>query len=53
MAKDEAKNLGYHWRRAAGVYDKPGRKTKGSELTTSADIGGLTGTPQKTSSSKK
>lgn len=47
MAKDEGKNLGYHWRRAAGVYDKPGRSTKGNESTTSDKLGGLTGQKKK------
>lgn len=43
MAKDEGKDLGYHWRRAAGVYDKPGRTSKGNASTTSDTLSGLTG----------
>lgn len=45
MAKDEGKDLGYHWRRSAGVYDAPDAKTKGNANTTSSSLGGL-GTPQ-------
>lgn len=54
MAKDEGKNLGYHWRRSAGVYDAPGSTTKGNANTTSSDLGGL-GAPQavKAQSKKK
>jgi hypothetical protein len=45
MPKDAGKNLGYHHRRAAGVYDAPDSKTKGNDSTTSKDVGGL-GTPK-------
>jgi hypothetical protein len=45
MAKDAGQDLGYHWRRAAGVYDTPGAKTKGDADTTSSSLAGL-GAPQ-------
>lgn len=53
MAKDQGENLGYHWRRSAGVYDAPGRKTKGNESTTSQTLSGLTGGGQKAAAEKK
>jgi len=43
MAKDDGKDLGYHWRRAAGVYDSPGRpkgQPKGNASTLSSDVAG-------------
>lgn len=44
MAKDEGKNLGYHWRRSAGVYDDPNRRAgqpKGNASTTTQTLSGL------------
>jgi len=55
MAKDEGKDLGYHWRRAAGVYDAPDRTApgKGNASTTSASVSGLsTGTGTSSSGAK-
>lgn len=52
MAKDEGKNLGYHWRRRAGVYDAPDSTSKGNASTTSSDVSGL-GASQPTSSASK
>lgn len=55
MAKDEGKNLGYHWRRSAGVYDSPDRpagQPKGNANTLSSDVGG-TEPSQKATAKKK
>lgn len=44
MAKDEGKNLGYHWRRAAGIYDdqnRPKEQAPGNASTTSDKVSGL------------
>jgi hypothetical protein len=40
-----ADDLGYHWRRAAGVYDAPDSKIKGNASTTTKNLAGL-GAPQ-------
>lgn len=52
MAKDDGKDLGYHWRRAAGVYDAPGSTTKGNANTTTSSLRGL-GAPQAAKDTKK
>lgn len=44
MAEDAGKNLGYHWRRSAGVYDDPNRpkdQAPGNASTTSDKVSGL------------
>ncbi len=42
MAKDPGKDLGYHWRRSAGVYDAPDHKgPPGNAHTTTDDLGGI------------
>lgn len=52
MAKDEGKNLGYHWRRAAGVYDPSGSGKSSVEDTTTSSLSGLAA-PQKAKSKAK
>ena len=50
MAKDAGKDLGYHWRRSAGVYDDPNRpkdQPPGNASTTTENLKGL-GSPQTT-----
>lgn len=52
MAKDAGKNLGYHWRRAAGLYDAPDHEgPPGNANTTTSQLGGL-GTAQKAAPEK-
>ena len=56
MAKDPGKDLGYHWRRSAGVYNDPNRpkdQPKGNANTTTSDLGGLTHASQATAEQKK
>jgi hypothetical protein len=53
MAKDEGKNLGYHWRRSAGIYDAPDHVgSPGNAHTTTDNLGGL-GTPQEAEPKKQ
>lgn len=47
MARDPGKDLGYHWRRSAGVYDAPDHEgPPGNAHTTTDGGGGLVGAPQ-------
>jgi hypothetical protein len=42
MAADKGKDLGYHWRRSAGVYDSPDHVgPPGNAHTTTESLGGL------------
>ncbi len=44
MANDPGKDLGYHWRRSAGVYDAPDHEgAPGNAHTTTDALGGLGG----------
>jgi hypothetical protein len=51
---DPGKDLGYHWRRSAGVYDEPDHKgPPGNAHTLSTDLGGTEPAQPAKASAKK